>query len=297
MPSKNPDVALHQMQRKRALELGQSGGGSAVAELLELLKSTSADVRRLAASSLGKLAERRSGTPATLFHLLQLAQEDPHPQVRQYALKAIAKHGDLAIDLLDRLRDVARDESERDYVRSAAAEAVAHLQGLNRSRVARSDHWCKRCKRVISEEDYISSVNRFGRPYCRHCFDEKLLEERAFESTVEGAKTLITTDGVAVQSRGEMIIANWLSSHAIRYLYDERLRIAGDTVIRPDFYLPEFDLYIEYWGMETPEYLENKRYKQFLYQRASKKLISLSFREFERLEALLQEKLSRYIRL
>jgi hypothetical protein len=24
--------------------------------------------------------------------------------------------------------------------------------------------------------------------------------------------------------------------------------------IRPDFYLPELDLYIEYWGMDTPQY-------------------------------------------
>jgi len=296
MPSKNPMVAIFQAQRKRALELGNTGGPSNTAELLSLLQSDSSEVRRLAASALGKFADRRDGTPETMAHLFQLAKEDPHPQVRQYAIKSLAKHGELVIPFLDDLRDMARDESERDYVRTAAAVTIAHLQGLNRRRVARGDHWCRRCKRVISEDDYIESVNRFGRPYCRHCFDEKLLESRAFESTVEGAKKLITTDGVAVQSRGEKKIANWLSAHQIAYLYDERYRIAGDTVIRPDFYLPEFDLYIEYWGMDTPEYLENKRYKQFLYQRAAKKLISLSYRDFDSLEQLLEEKLSRYIR-
>jgi len=289
-------VAIFQAQRKRALELGNTGGPSNTAELLSLLQSDSSEVRRLAASALGKFADRRDGTPETMAHLFQLAKEDPHPQVRQYAIKSLAKHGELVIPFLDDLRDMARDESERDYVRTAAAVTIAHLQGLNRRRVARGDHWCRRCKRVISEDDYIESVNRFGRPYCRHCFDEKLLESRAFESTVEGAKKLITTDGVAVQSRGEKKIANWLSAHQIAYLYDERYRIAGDTVIRPDFYLPEFDLYIEYWGMDTPEYLENKRYKQFLYQRAAKKLISLSYRDFDSLEQLLEEKLSRYIR-
>ena len=49
--------------------------------------------------------------------------------------------------------------------------------------------------------------------------------------------------------------------------------------------------------MDTPEYVENMKKKLFLYQRAGKKLISLSFRDFDRLEAILEEKLSRYIRL
>ena len=140
-------------------------------------------------------------------------------------------------------------------------------------------------------------MDRFTRPYCTHCFDEVLLEGANFEATVEGAKAKMSVDGTAVQSNGERRIANWLAGKKIAYVYDERYRIARDTLIRPDFYLPEFDLYIEYWGMDTPEYVENMKKKLFLYQRAGKKLISLSFRDFDRLEAILEEKLSRYIRL
>ncbi len=109
------------------------------------------------------------------------------------------------------------------------------------------------------------------------------------------AKRLRTVDEVAVQSKGEKRIGDWLAAKGIAYRYDERMMVAGGLRIRPDFYLPEFDLYIEYWGMETPEYLENKRNKQVLYQREKKKLISLSFRDFDRLEQLLEEKLSRYV--
>ena len=79
--------------------------------------------------------------------------------------------------------------------------------------------------------------------------------------------------------------------------FDERYRIARDTLIRPDFYLPEFDLYIEYWGMDTPEYNANHQKKLWLYQRAGKKLVSLSFRDLPSLEDVLSLKLSRYIRL
>ena len=106
----------------------------------------------------------------------------------------------------------------------------------------------------------------------------------------------MTPDDVAVQSRGEKRIGDWLLQKKIEYVYDERYRIAGDVSIRPDFYLPEFDLYIEYWGMQEQDYLARKSEKKFLYQRAGKKLISLDWRDLENIEAILEEKLSRYIR-
>ena len=114
-------------------------------------------------------------------------------------------------------------------------------------------------------------------------------------SIMEAAKRLRTVDEVAVQSRGERRIGNWLAAKGIAYRYDERMVVAGGLRIRPDFYLPEFDLYVEYWGMGTPEYVANMRRKQVLYQREGKKLISLGYRDFDRLEQLLEEKLSRYV--
>ena len=39
-----------------------------------------------------------------------------------------------------------------------------------------------------------------------------------------------------------------LDAHRIRYRYDERFRILDAYAIRPNFYLPEFDVYIEYCG-------------------------------------------------
>ena len=96
---------------------------------------------------------------------------------------------------------------------------------------------------------------------------------------------------------GEKRIANWLAAQKIAYIYDERYRIAEGDLIRPDFYLPEFDIYIEYWGMDTPEYNANHQKKLWLYQRAGKKLVSISFQDLPNLEAVLSLKLSRYIRL
>ena len=295
--ARDPQKVLQHQQRERALELGRGNDPGAVRELTVLLKSPFADVRRLAASAMGKLAPLRPASQMVVAALRTPALSDPHPQVRQYALKAIAKYPEVAAYFLDEFRDVARNDSLLGYVRTAAAEVVAAIENFLRERDAAKTNRCRRCSRVVSDEEFIRSMDRFARPYCTHCFDELLLEGANFEATVEGAKEKMATDGTAVQSAGEKRIADWLAARKIAYVYDERFRVARDTLIRPDFYLPEFDLYIEYWGMDTPEYNANRQKKLWLYQRAGKKLVSISFQDLPNLEAVLSLKLSRYIRL
>ncbi len=295
--ARDPQKVLQHQQRERALELGRGNDPGAVRELTVLLKSPFADVRRLAASAMGKLAPLRPASQMVVAALRTPALSDPHPQVRQYALKAIAKYPEVAAYFLDEFRDVARNDTLLGYVRTAAAEVVAAIENFLRERDASKTNRCRRCSLVVSDEEFIRSMDRFARPYCTHCFDELLLEGANFEATVEGAKEKMATDGTAVQSAGEKRIADWLAARKIAYVYDERFRVARDTLIRPDFYLPEFDLYIEYWGMDTPEYNANRQKKLWLYQRAGKKLVSISFQDLPNLEAVLSLKLSRYIRL
>lgn len=116
----------------------------------------------------------------------------------------------------------------------------------------------------------------------------KLLRSGYSEVRRLAASALGKLSGLSVNA---FLVADALADVAERDEHPQVLRI------RPDFYLPEFDLYIEYWGMDTPEYTANMKKKLFLYQRAGKKLISLSFKDSDRLEAVLEEKLSRYIRL
>ncbi len=102
-------------------------------------------------------------------------------------------------------------------------------------------------------------------------------------------------DGTLVQSDGERRIAEWLTAHHINYRYDARLRIIEGFQIRPDFYLPEYDVYIEYWGMDTPRYKAGMYLKQDLYMHAGKRLISLYPDDKNRLDIILPEKLARLI--
>ena len=285
--------------KQRALELGNAGSRLAYRELLELLKSEFPIVRKTAASALDKLLAREPGlSDVCKVDLIVAIGKESGEQTLQFMLRAAAKCAkDLNRIDLDILRDIARNPSHKDYVRQAASEAIARGEGETRDETARLRHWCTRCRRSISFEESRRGIARYGKPYCRHCLEERIHEDANFEANVETAKRLRTTDEVAVQSQGERRIGNWLAANDIAYQYDERITVAGDFRMRPDFYLPEFDIYIEYWGMDTPEYLANMRKKRILYQRERKKLISLTPDDLENLEETLRLKLSRYIRI
>ena len=296
---KDPRHREFEAQRARAVEIGRAGATASYRELLGMLESEFPIVRKAAAGALVKLMEVSSslgGACRTTLH--SAIRKEAGEQTLQYMLKAYLRcAGDFTQLDLDLLHDIARNPTRKDYVRAAASEAIAAGEAAARQREALHRHWCTRCRRPLSAEESARGIARYGKPYCHHCLEERSLEDLRFQQDVEKAKVLRTTDGVAVQSRGEKRIGDWLARQAIAYVYDARIVVAGDLAIRPDFYLPEFDLYIEYWGMDTPEYRANMEKKRFLYQRDKKKLLSLSFRDSDRLEDVLRLKLSRYIRL
>jgi hypothetical protein len=110
---------------------------------------------------------------------------------------------------------------------------------------------------------------------------------------VELQKTICAKDGTWVQSDGERLICEVLAAEIIQYRYDERFRILSGHAIRPDFYLPEFDVYVEYWGMDTADYKIGMLKKQQLYQQQGKKLISLVPADKPRLREVLLTKLEK----
>lgn len=296
---KDPRHEIFERLSKRALELGNVGSGTDYRELLELIKSEYPIVRKTAASALDKLLSREESlAPICKVGLILAIERETGEQTLLFLLRAIAKCAtEFNIMDFEILRDIARNPNHKDYVRAAANEAVALGEGVTKDKIARRRHWCTRCRKPISAEESQRGIDKYGKPYCFHCLNERIHEDANFEANVEAAKRLRTVDMVAVQSKGEKRIGDWLNANHIAYVYDERITVAGDFQMRPDFYLPEFDIYIEYWGMNTPEYIANMKKKQFLYQREGKRLISLSYKEFGDLEDILRLKLSRYIRI
>jgi len=289
---KNPmDRGLEKRLSDRAVEIGREGKTEAFGELLTLLKSSSANARRLAASALGKLAWLGVDQDAAVAALAPVARSDPHAQTRQYAIKALKAYGAAAQGCLDDLRDMTVNGAEKDYIRRDAAAAAEFIAEAVRVAEAQAEHRCKRCGAAVTAEEYARSQQAFQRVFCDRCFDESFLARRNFEASVELQKTIQARDGTVVQSEGERRIADCLDAHGLAYRYDAKFRIIGEFQIRPDFYLPELDVYIEYWGLDTPQYKMSMYKKQALYQQEGKKLISLYPKDLPDLDSLLTTKL------
>ena len=289
---KNPmDRQLEKQLSDRAVAIGREGNTAGFGELLVLLRSSSANARRLSASALGKLAWMGVDRAAAVAALAPVARRDPHAQTRQYAIKALKAYGTASKDCLPDLRDMAANPGERDYIRATAQAAVTFIEEALRIAAADAVHRCQRCSATVTADEFARSDQAFQRVFCDRCFDEVFLERRNFETQVELNKTIEARDGTVVQSEGERRIAEWLTGHGLTYRYDAKFRIIGEFQIRPDFYLPELDVYVEYWGLDTPQYKMSMFKKQTLDQQEGKRLISVYPADLPRLDALLTAKL------
>ena len=68
---------------------------------------------------------------------------------------------------------------------------------------------------------------------------------------------LRTLNGEKVKSYEELKIANFLALHGVAYRYEAAFQVSTSTIAhgqyRPDFYLPEHEIYIEHFGVDQRE--------------------------------------------
>jgi len=129
-------------------------------------------VRRLAASALGKLAGIVDS--AASVDLLRPLLADAHPQVRQYAAKALGAFGPAAEQALPDLRDLYQNPAEKDYVKRSVEAAGKTIRESLRIAEQGLCISAERCSRVVAADEYARSQKAFQRTYCDACFDEVL---------------------------------------------------------------------------------------------------------------------------
>jgi len=87
-----------------------------------------------------------------------------------------------------------------------------------------------------------------------------------------------------LKSEGERRIAHFLESNSIKYQYEPALLINSDNKPRiwyPDFFLPEFSAYIEYFGLVGKQnYDDGIKRKEILYSKAGLSFIPVYPRTF-----------------
>ncbi len=276
---------------KKVVELGESKDSASVSRLIKALDYPSFHVQRLAVSALGKLApvaDARIVVPVLIKQLKSF-----YAQVRQYTINSLKVYGVSSKAALADLEDIASNNQEKEYNKKAAKLAIEIIENAILIEEKKKTKHCQKCSVIMTSDEYARSQKAFQRNYCDKCFDEVYLSRRNFDTKVELNKNIRTKDGTFVQSDGERKVCEWLNKNNIKYRYDERFRILADYAVRPDFYLPEFDIYIEYWGMDTIDYKIGMLKKLKLYQQEGKKLISLYPEDKNNLDIVLKNRLEK----
>lgn len=121
-------------------------------------------------------------------------------------------------------------------------------------------------KECVKDDDYKNKLIHyllFGQVNEKSEFDFNSIEE--YQDYLE-VNPPTTIKNERVKSYGEMEIANFLNQHGIIYEYEASYCVDTRTAeygqYHPDFYLPDYNFYIEYYGInrngEVPEYFEGK---------------------------------------
>jgi hypothetical protein len=122
----------------------------------------------------------------------------------------------------------------------------------------------------------------------------KYLTKRRKNTQKKIVSTYKCLDGDIVKSRGELIIDNLLTELWIEHIYEKIIYIKGNK-IKCDWFLPNFEIYIEYWGLEGDKnYLDRKNEKIKLYNKANLKLISVENADFNDIYKNFKEKFKKY---
>jgi hypothetical protein len=98
--------------------------------------------------------------------------------------------------------------------------------------------------------------------------------DHKLEDVINGEK------GANFKSEGERRIAYFLDANSIKYQYEQGILVnSNDEKLRiwyPDFYLPEFGTYIEYYGLAgQKDYDQGIKVKQTAYSKIGMEVVSV----------------------
>ncbi len=150
--------------------------------------------------------------------------------------------------------------------------------------------------------DYLAHFRYAYRP------PETFATEHDYLQHIQG-QNIRTLRGERVKSVEECTIADWLTTHGIRYEYERRYEHETASVqfrqYQPDFFLPEYGIYLEHFGInrqgrpapfiDDPQvYLDGMAWKRDLHRKHKTKLLE-TFSYFAA-EGRLTDELERLLR-
>lgn len=147
----------------------------------------------------------------------------------------------------------------------------------------------------------ICGENSNGKHFCYNCY--KKYKDRAIDIRIINCKDIEILDaygnlqykcddGRKVRSKSEKIISDFLFKYGIRTIYEKTVYYypnENETItLHPDFYLPDFDCYIEHNGVDTKSYKANKAKTEEMYKSLGYKVIVTTENDLVDIEAKLK---------
>ncbi len=115
---------------------------------------------------------------------------------------------------------------------------------------------------------------------------------RELLNRLQFARMVTTLSGLKVRTRSEKRIADFLYKKGINFEYEKEVMFNGRKYI-PDFYLPEMNLYIEFFGWShIPNYQNRVEEKMRVYKENGIDCIYLFHKGSKNLEDILEKELA-----
>lgn len=158
-------------------------------------------------------------------------------------------------------------------------------------RIVSFDNVLKNCKMLVSIANVVQSSHDDTSLTSRVINDideivkskqKKEVKSTSYTEQSDSQKSAImrTLDGHIVKSYGEVEVDDILYNNHICHCYEKEVDeiSSAERCLKSDWFIPVVGnkgIYIEYWGMNTPEYLKNKEEKRKLYKENNVPLIEV----------------------
>ena len=165
------------------------------------------------------------------------------------------------------------------------------------------------CKKHNSEEltCLICGQPSNGKHFCLDCwkkYKDKSIDIRITNCNTTqildeyGTKTKRAKDGRLVRSLSEKIIIDYFFDHFIRVVYEKTISYTNENgeekELHPDFYLPDYNLYIEFNGLTNKAYLKMKNYASKIYKEKDLNVEILESNDIDEIEVTMERLLNKY---
>lgn len=139
-----------------------------------------------------------------------------------------------------------------------------------------------------------------GKHFCYNCWNK--YKDKSIDIRITNCKeieildqygnlTIECDDGRRVRSRAEALISNFLYNNKIRSVYEKTVYYEenGESkTLHPDFYLPDYNLYIEYNEIQKKSYLKSKDYTKKTYEKLGLTVIIMDDKDLNSIAGFLK---------